>query len=76
MPLATTERQTIDVGPAARMCGVSVASAYREIREKRTLACIPVIKVGRRITVPLAGLRRVLGQDEDYAENSEADCYA
>jgi hypothetical protein len=64
MTSTNMEQQTADVKEAAQRCGISAALAYREIRATGKLAGVPIIRVGRRMVVPLAGLRRVLGQDD------------
>jgi excisionase family DNA binding protein len=52
----TTKPLTISVTDAAKILGISRASAYNAVRTGE----IPCIKVGKRVTVPRAWLARVL----------------
>lgn len=58
---ASTERQTATVEEAARILGIGRNSAYEAVRQ----GTIPVIRIGRRILVPLAALERLLDQPSD-----------
>ena len=49
-------RQTVSVGEAAKMLGISKNSAYKAVREGE----IPVIRLGYRRVVPLAAINRML----------------
>jgi excisionase family DNA binding protein len=53
------ERPTVTVEEAGEVLGVSRASAYEAVRKGE----IPSIKIGRRIVVPTAALRRKLELD-------------
>jgi excisionase family DNA binding protein len=52
---------TVTVEEAGDALGISRASAYEGVRNGE----IPFIRVGRRIVVPTAALRRLLGIDEE-----------
>jgi excisionase family DNA binding protein len=52
---------TVTVEEAGDAIGISRASAYEGVRNGE----IPSIRVGRRIVVPTAALRRLLGIDDD-----------
>ena len=61
------ERPTLNVWPeTGQLLGLSKASTYEAIARGE----IPVIRVGRRLLVPTAALRRLLSLDE--AEPSPA----
>jgi excisionase family DNA binding protein len=54
------ETPTVDVWPtAARAMGISRSAAYEAVRR----GDLPTIRVGRRILVPTAALRRLLELD-------------
>lgn len=53
------DRPTVTVQEAGRLLGLARASAYEGVRRGE----IPTIRVGRRILVPTAHLRRMLGFD-------------
>ena len=53
------EQPTMTVEEAGDALGVSRASAYEGVRS----GAIPSIRVGRRIVVPTAKVRRMLGLD-------------
>ena len=50
------ERQTLTVEEAAKALGIGRGSAYEAARSGQ----LPVIRVGRRLVVPRAGLERLL----------------
>lgn len=54
---------TLTVEQTAEILGVSPGALYGSIR--RNESPFPVLRVGRRVLVPTAGLRRVLLLDED-----------
>jgi len=49
-------RQTVSVEEAAEMLGISKNQAYKAVREGE----IPVIRLGKRLVVPLAAFNRML----------------
>lgn len=53
------EQPTVTVEEAGQALGISRASAYEGVRS----GAIPSIKIGRRIVVPTAALRRLVGLD-------------
>ncbi len=56
----TTERPTLPVWPdTGRILGLSKQSTYEAVARGE----IPVIRIGRRLLVPTAALRRLLGVD-------------
>ena len=55
-----TERPTVTVREAAAWLGVSKSTAYQAVES----GDLPVIKVGGRLLVPTAALRRLLLLDE------------
>ena len=57
------ERSVYKVDEAARLLGLSRNSAYEAIKRGE----IPIIRFGRRLVVPIAGLNRLL---ETGARNS------
>jgi excisionase family DNA binding protein len=50
----------MQVEEVARVLGLSRASAYRAVRSGQ----IPSIAIGRRVLVPTAALRKMLGLDD------------
>ena len=60
------ERLTLTVDEAAETLGISRAFAYEAVRRGE----IPSIRIGRRVLVPKAALRRMLGVDEDETRPS------
>jgi predicted DNA-binding transcriptional regulator AlpA len=60
---ALKERPAVSVDVAAKACGLCRASAYRAVHE----GSIPSAKVGGRLIVPTAPLRRMLGLDHGEA---------
>lgn len=59
-----TARPTVSVEEAAQFLGISRGSAYAAARE----GTLPIVKIGRRLVVPTAALRRLLGIDVPPAE--------
>jgi excisionase family DNA binding protein len=57
-------RPTISVDETAIVLGVARTTAYEAIRQGH----IPVIKVGGRLRVPVAALRRMLALDGTLAD--------
>lgn len=53
---------TVDVTTAAKMIGISRATAFKLIAANEFP--VRVIRVGKRIVVPTAGLRALLGIEE------------
>ena len=54
------------------MIGVSKTVCYEEIRQTGQLVGVPVLRVGnRRLLIPTAPLRAVLGLDEESDDGSE-----
>jgi len=52
-----TERPTLTVDETGEVMGISRNSAYKAVRD----GTIPSIRIGNRILVPTAALRRMLG---------------
>ena len=52
------DRQTLTVPEAGKVLGIGRNSAYEAARRGQ----IPVIRLGRRLLVPVAALRRLLAQ--------------
>ena len=73
------ECRTMTVEEAAVQLGVSRSTAYEAVKKGE----LPTLKVGRRLLVPIAQLRRMLGEDHpqeqrpggnrDAAERTTAD---
>jgi excisionase family DNA binding protein len=60
--LPTPEMQpTVKVAEAGRLLGLGRAAAYEAVRR----GDIPSIRIGRRVVVPTAALRRMLQLDDD-----------
>lgn len=59
------ERATLTIEEAAKMLGIGRQSAYAAARE----GYLPVIRIGRRLLVPRAGIDRML---EDYGADRTA----
>ncbi len=55
---------TLTILQASELLGISRNSAYEAARTGE-LAGVPVLRVGRRLLVPAASLRAVLGLDSD-----------
>ena len=53
-----TQRRTITVPEAAKVLGIGRAAAYEAARTGQ----IPIIRIGKRILVPVAALERMLAQ--------------
>jgi excisionase family DNA binding protein len=53
-------RPTISVREAARALGISATTAYQAV----DTGTLPSIRLGRRIVIPTAALRRLLDLDE------------
>lgn len=58
--LDPTERPTVTVPEAGRLLGLGKASAYAAAERGE----IPTIRIGRRLLVPTAALRRLLQLDD------------
>jgi excisionase family DNA binding protein len=61
--MATTApnlRRTMSVEEAAEALGVGRTTAYTQIREGRFPA--PVIRIGKRVVVPVAAIERLLAE--------------
>ncbi len=56
---------TLTVPEAARLLGIGRNLAYEIAARDGEIAGVPVIRVGRRLLIPLARLLEVLGLDED-----------
>jgi len=66
MPQPEDDRLTITVDEAARVLGVSRATAYAAAHSYLASGGtegLPVIKLGRRLLVPNAALRQLLGAE-------------
>ena len=67
---ATTRDLVVDVPTAAELLGISRGSGYEAVRTGQ----IPSLRLGRRIVVPVAKLRAMVGLDElATAETFEGD---
>jgi excisionase family DNA binding protein len=65
MNIPTPDQQpTVSVEFAGSALGISRGSAYEAARRGE----IPTIKLGRRVVVPTAALRRLLGLDSEVAQ--------
>jgi len=68
-----TESATLTIPEAAELLGISRNSAYQHAASDGHLAGVPVISVGRRLVIPAAIFREVLGlpvgSADDAAEN-------
>jgi excisionase family DNA binding protein len=62
--LSVFERLTITVEEAGRLLGISRGSAYQAARE----GTLPTIRLGRRIVVPVEGLKKMLEAAGDTSE--------
>jgi hypothetical protein len=58
---------TLTVPEAARLLGIGRNLAYEIAARDGEIAGVPVIRVGRRLLIPLARLLEVLGLDNDSA---------
>ena len=54
------DRSTVTIEEAAPILGISRGSTYAAARTGE----LPTIRIGRRLLVPVAGLRRLLGELE------------
>jgi len=64
MQIPTPDQQpTLTVAEAGDVLGLSRSSAYDAV----TRGDIPTIRIGRRLLVPTAALRRMLGLDAEVA---------
>lgn len=54
------ERPTLSVEEAAKALGISRASGYAAANN----GTIPTLRIGKRLVVPTAALRRMLGFDD------------
>lgn len=60
----STARPTVTVEEAAGFLGISRGSAYEAARR----GDLPTLRVGRRLLVPTAALRRMVGLDAEVAQ--------
>ncbi len=69
----TTASATLTIPEAAELLGISRNSAYQHAASDGHLAGVPVISVGRRLLLPTATFRELLGlptgSADDAAEN-------
>lgn len=63
---SAAEQPTTRIEDAARVLGISRTSAYAAVRRGE----IPAIRIGHRIVVPTAALRRMLGLDPEPTETA------
>lgn len=61
VPLSWRDRATLSVEQAATILGVGRSAAY----QAAGTGDLPVIRLGRRVLVPVAQLRRMLGELQD-----------
>lgn len=52
--------ETVGVEEAGRRLGVSRTTAYLLARQEGSIGGVPVIRVGKKLRVPVRGLERVL----------------
>ena len=57
------EKNTLRVEEAGEVLGLSRPSAYAAVRRGE----LPAIRIGKRLLIPVAGLRRMLGENEGAA---------
>lgn len=55
------DRPTVNVAEVARIIGIGESAAYKAVKTGE----IPSIRIGGRILIPTAALRRMLGLDEE-----------
>ena len=55
------DRPTVNVAEVARIFGIGESAAYKAVKAGE----IPAIRIGGRILIPTAALRRMLGLDGD-----------
>ncbi len=60
---ALSEGRAVDVPPLARALGISPVSFYAAVKRKE----IPSTRIGRRIVIPAAVARRLLGLETEAA---------
>jgi len=56
-PTYSTSRRAVSIDEAAQMLGIGRSAAYLAARR----GDIPVLRIGRRLVVPIAALDRMLG---------------
>jgi excisionase family DNA binding protein len=61
------DRSTITVEQAAPILGIGRSTAYVLAR----CGELPTLRLGRRYVVPVAGLRRMLGEIEDHNDHED-----
>lgn len=66
-------RLTTTIPIAARIIGVSTTTAYLAAKVGELIPGVPVLRVGRRLVVPVANLERVLGVTLSAADLAD-DC--
>jgi excisionase family DNA binding protein len=65
---------TVSVETACELLGVGRGTGYKAAREGHLAAGVPVIRVGGRIMVPIAPLKKILGIDQAIDEpDDDAD---
>jgi len=62
-------QRTVTIEEAGRILGVGRSAAYSAAKAGE----IPTIKVGRRLIVPVAKLRAMLGENENSAPAADRD---
>ena len=63
MVVTLTRPETTSVEDACRRLGINRSTGYAEIQRTGCLASIPVVRVGKRLLIPTAGLDRILACD-------------
>lgn len=63
------ERPVLSVEEAGKLLGLGRSAAYEAVRRGE----IPVLRFGRRLCVPCAALRRLVGLDEPTAPTAAPD---
>jgi excisionase family DNA binding protein len=64
------ERPTLNVWPeTGRLLGLSKAATYAAVQSGE----LPAIRVGRRLLIPTAKLRRMLGLDDDAPKGTPGE---
>lgn len=64
---ADDKRATITVEEAAELLGIGRSNAYQSVRD----GSIPSIRLGKRIVVPMAALKRLLNSGGQVQEDDE-----
>lgn len=59
------QRETYSVDEAAKLLGIGRVNAYRAVKRGE----IPVIRIGRKILVPKAGINRMLGKEQGVSSH-------